>query len=53
MYRLVLQMLENSDSYNKVLCMQLLGSMLKKMPNKGNEGECNILTNLELIIRAQ
>ncbi|CAD8082192.1 unnamed protein product [Paramecium primaurelia] len=46
MYRIVLQMLENSDSYNKVLCMQLLGSMLKKMPNRSNEGE-------QLIIKAQ
>ncbi|CAK57531.1 unnamed protein product (macronuclear) [Paramecium tetraurelia] len=42
MYRIVLQMLENSDSYNKVLCMQLLGSMLKKMPNRS-----------KLIIKAQ
>ncbi|CAD8115906.1 unnamed protein product [Paramecium sonneborni] len=46
MYRIVLQMLENSDSYNKVLCMQLLGSMLKKMPNRSSEGE-------QLIIKAQ
>lgn len=32
LFRNTLKMLENSDTYNKVLCMQLLGTMLKKKP---------------------
>lgn len=31
-------MLENTDSYNKVLCLQLLGAMLKRDPSRADEG---------------
>ena len=36
-------MLENSDTYNKVLCMQLLGNMLKKNQESEEEGRSKIL----------
>jgi hypothetical protein len=38
LFRNTLKMLENSDTYNKVLCMQLLGTMLKKKPEMEEEG---------------
>ncbi len=39
LFKKVLDMLEESDSYNKVLCLQLYGNMLKKLPNRYKEGE--------------
>lgn len=39
LFRRALEMLENSDSYNKVLCLQLYGQMLTKIPNRQKEGE--------------
>lgn len=41
LYRKVLDMLEESDSYNKVLALQMYGKLLKKMPNRQKEGESN------------
>ena len=39
LFRKILDMLDESDSYNKVLCLQLYGKMLKKFPNRETEGQ--------------
>lgn len=38
-FRKALEMLDNSDSYNKVLCLQLYGNMLSKLDKRQREGE--------------
>ena len=48
LFRKILDMLEDSDSYNKVLCLQLYGKMLKKLPKRENEGKSN---NLKYLFR--
>jgi len=39
LFRRALEMLETSDSYNKILCLQLYGQMLTRIPDRQKEGE--------------
>lgn len=48
LYRKALDMLDKSDSYNKVLCMNLYGKMLLELPNRNTEGENFIAQSQEL-----
>lgn len=42
LFRIALGMLEEKDTYNKVLCMQLLGNMLKQQEQTEEEGRSSI-----------
>ncbi|KRW98750.1 Cyclic nucleotide-binding protein [Pseudocohnilembus persalinus] len=48
LFKKVLQMLEDSDSFNKVLCLQLYGNLLKKNADRYKEGEALIAQAYEL-----
>lgn len=39
LFKRTLQTLEFDDSYNKVLCLQLYGTMLKSNPERVKEGQ--------------
>lgn len=41
-------MLEDSDSFNKVLCLQLYGNLLKKNPKRYKEGEALVAEAYEI-----
>jgi hypothetical protein len=38
-------MIDGKDSFNRILCLQLYGTMLKRDPLRVSEGESTLLNN--------